>query len=108
MKAPKIAEFREKITLCRLVSTVDSELNRVETAETVQQVWANVTAKSNVDTTVASTRPELHYQFIIRKQNIVCDAIKYRGRLLMLTEPWYEIGNKYIVLKAGEIVGQAD
>lgn len=108
MKAPKIAEFREKITLCKFVSTVDSELNRVQTAVPVQQVWANVTAKSNVDITVASNRPELHYQFIIRKQAITCDAIKYRGRLLVLTKPWYEVDNKYIVLEGSEIVGQAD
>ena len=109
MKPVPIADFREKITLCKITTTVDEELNRINTIVPKKQVWANVTAKSNVDNTIAATRPELHYKFIIRKQDALqCDAVIYRGRTLMITVPYYEVDNKYIVIEAGEIVGTAD
>ena len=104
---PKISEFRNKITLCRLLKTTDSELNRTETIQPTKEVWANVTVKrSNVDTTTASTRPEIHYEIVIRKQNITCDCVIYKGKTLYLTEPWYEYENKYIIIRAGEIDGK--
>ncbi len=108
MKQPRIADFRCKVTLCRILKTVDSELNRVETVQPVQAVWACVNVRSaNVDETTASTRPELQYEIIIRKQDIDCDCVIYNGRIHHLLEPWYEFDNKYIYIKAGEIVGKA-
>ena len=105
MKAPKIAEFRDKINLCRFVSTVDAELNRIDDIQLVKTVWAVVTAKSsNVDVTTAGFRPEITYEIIIRKQAIVCDCIQWNGKLLKLVEPFYPVDNKYILLKAVEVV----
>ena len=106
MKAPKIVNFRDKITLCKIVSTVDSELNRVSQIVPVNTVWAVVEAKSsNVDDTDAGYRPEIHYEIIIRKQAITCDCIQWHGKSLQLTAPWYAIDEKYIMLKAVEVIG---
>ena len=106
MKAPKIVEFRDKITLCKLLSNVDSEMNRIQQIVPVQVVWAVVTPKSsNVETTEAGYRPEIHYEIIIRKQAIVCDCIQWNGKTLKLSEPWYPLDTKYIMLKAVETIG---
>lgn len=105
MKAPTIAEFRDKINLCRFVSTVDAELNRIDDIQIVKTTWANVTAKSsNVEQTAAGFRPEVTYEIIIRKQSIVCDCIQWQGKLLKLVEPYYVVDNKYILMKAVEVV----
>lgn len=105
MKTPKIADFHDKITLCRAVSTVDNELNRIETVEPVQDVWARVEVRNSiVDGTTAGSRPEIRYTITIRQQSIVCDYIRYKGRLLRVTAPWYPVENKYIVIEATEIV----
>lgn len=105
MKAPTIAEFRDKINLCRFVSTVDAELNRIDDIQIVKTTWANVTAKSSiVEQTAAGFRPEVTYEIIIRKQSIVCDCIQWQGKLLKLVEPYYVVDNKYIFMKAVEVV----
>lgn len=102
---PTIAQLREKVILCRLLKTTDSELNRVETISPVLEVWAEVVVKgSTIDNTTATSRPELHYEITIRKQAITCDCIKWRDKVLYLTAPYYEKDNKYIVLRAEEIV----
>lgn len=105
MKEPTIAELREKITLCRLVSTVDNELNRVETIEPVQTVWARAEVRSsNVDDTSAGTRPVIRYIFTIRNQSIQCDCVQWHGKTLYLDRPYYTLSPKYIVIEAVEIV----
>lgn len=105
MKEPTIAELRERITLCRLASTVDSELNRIETVVPVQEVWARAEVRSsNVDDTTAGTRPELRYVFTIRYQSINCDCIQWHGKTLYLDRPWYAISPRFIVIEAVEIV----
>ena len=105
IKAPTMAEMREKITLCKLVSTVDGELNRIESVVPVQEVWARVEARTtNVDVTAAGSRPEIHYIFTIRKQAIQCDCVQYKGKTLYLTKPYYDVDFKYIVIEAVEIV----
>lgn len=105
MKAPKIAEFQDKVTLCKIVNTVDSELNRIESVVPLKKVWACVTAKSSViDTTEAGNRPEIRFNIIIRKQNIECDCVQYRGKTLRLVQPWIEVDNKYILIEAVDII----
>lgn len=106
MKEPTIAELREKITLCKLTSTVDSELNRIETVTPVQTVWARAEVRSsNVDDTTAGTRPELRYIFTIRNQSIQCDCVQWHGKTLYLDRPWYALNQRYIVIEAVEIAG---
>ena len=103
---PRIADFRDKITLCRLTSTVDSELNRVYSIVPVQEVWAVVTVKSsNVDETSAGFRPEITYSIIIRRQNVVCDCIRWNNKVLKLAKPIYPLDTKYIQIEAVEING---
>ena len=105
MKDPKIADFRAKVMLCRLLKTTDNELNRVETIQPIKEVWADITVNnSNIDTTTASTRPTLKYDILIRKESVSFDCLKYQNRVLYLTEPYYEVNNKYILIKAGEII----
>ena len=106
MRTPRVADFRDRIVLCRFATTVDSELNRIETIEPVRTTWACVTAKtSNVDPTSTGTRPEIQYEILIRKQAVTFDCIQWNGRTLRLTEPWYPIENKYILIRAVDIVG---
>lgn len=106
MKSPTMADFRDKITLCRLTSTVDSELNRTYTCVPVQEVWAVVTVKSSsVEETGAGFRPEIIYSIVIRRQEIVCDCIKWNGKVLQLTKPVYPLDTKYIQIEAVEIDG---
>ena len=106
MKEPRIADFRDKITLCRLTSTVDSELNRTYNIVPVQTVWAVVTVKSSsVEETNAGFRPEITYSIVIRRQEIVCDCIMWNGKVLKLTKPVYPLDTKYIQIEAVEIDG---
>ena len=101
---PRIADFRDRITLCRLTSTVDSELNRVYSIVPVQEVWAVVTVKSsNVDETAVGFRPEITYSIVIRRQAIVCDCIMWNGKVLKLSKPVYPLDTKYIQIEAVEI-----
>lgn len=106
MKEPTISELRERITLCKITSTVDSELNRVESIVPVQTVWARAEVRSsNVDSTTAGTRPVLRYIFTIRSQSIECDCVQWHGKTLYLNGPWYSISPRYIVIEAVEIAG---
>lgn len=106
MKSPTMADFRDKITLCRLTSTVDGELNRTYSIVPVQEVWAVVTVKSsNVEETNAGFRPETIYSIVIRRQAIVCDCIKWNGKVLKLTKPCYPLDTKYIQIEAVEVNG---
>lgn len=106
MKTPvRIADFRERVTLCRLTSTVDSELNRSYSAEELKTVWAVVQVKnSTFDNTAAGFRPEVTYDIVIRAQSIECDCLKWQGKLLRLTKPWYALDTKYIAIEAVEFV----
>jgi len=103
-KAPKISDFRDKIVLCKLVSTVDDELNRIYDIKTVREVWAVASVKSsNVDETDVGFRPELQYQFIVRNQDVYpCDCVKWKGKVLYLSKPYYPLNTKYIVLECTE------
>lgn len=106
MKSPTMADFRDKITLCRLVATVDNELNRTYDCVPVQEVWAVVTVKSsNVDETSVGFRPEITYSIIIRRQNVVCDCIKWNNKVLKLVKPIYPLDTKYIQIEAVEVNG---
>ena len=103
MKAPRIADFREKITLCRLVPIVDDELNRSYDIKPVQTVWAVVDVKSStVDETASGFRPETVYNIVIRRQEIVCDCIKWHNKVLKLTKPCYPLDTRYIQIEAVE------
>lgn len=108
MNALKIADFRDRVTLLASSATVDSELNRIETVAPVKTVWANVKVKNSViDSTPAGTRPEIRYTITIRKQKLASyDHVAYKGRVLKLTAPAYEVDNKYIVFEAVETVGK--
>lgn len=107
MNALKIADFRDRVTLLASSATVDSELNRIETVAPVKTVWANVKVKNSVtDSTPSGTRPEIRYTITIRKQKLASyDHVAYKGRVLKLTAPAYEVDNKYIVFEAVETVG---
>lgn len=103
MKFPiPLSDFRTKITLLTASVTVDNELNRIIGKVPNKEVWAAVEVKSAaVDNTAAGVRPELHYKFYIRKQDIRCDFVRYKGKVLTLTAPWYVVGN-YICIEAVE------
>ena len=106
MKTPKIADFREKIKLCKLVPMVDDELNRTYNIVPVQEVWAVVDVKSsNVEQTASGFRPETTYSIIIRRQTILCDCIKWKDKVLQLTKPCYPLDTKYIAIEAVETNG---
>ena len=105
MKQINIADFREKIILLATQTTVDEELNRVETLVPTAEVWANITIKSgNFDNTEAGTKPQLRYVIYIRKQPIQCEYVRYNGKLLILTSPFYVVDNKYICIEAVAVV----
>ena len=103
MKSLQVADFREKVELLRATVTVDSELNRTESFSVANVVWAAVEVRSaSIDNTVAGHKDLLKYKFTIRKQSIECDYVRYHGKVLVLTCPWYEVDNKYIVIEAVE------
>lgn len=103
-KSPKISDFRDRITLCKFVATVDDELNRVYSIVPVREVWAVVAVKSaNVVETTAGFRPELQYEIIIRNQVINgIDCIKWKDKILNLSKPNYHLNSKYIIFEAVE------
>lgn len=102
-KAPRMSDFRDRIKLCKLISTVDGELNRIYSIEPVREVWAVASVKSsNVDETAAGFRPELQYQFIIRNQPITCDCVQWKGKTLYLSKPYYQLNPEYIILECTE------
>ena len=106
MKTPKIADFREKITLCKLVPNVDEELNRSYDIVPLKTVWAVVDVKSsNVEQVASGFRPETVYSIIIRRQTILCDCIKWQDKVLLLTKPCYPLDTKYIAIEAVETNG---
>ena len=101
----KTSDFREKIELLKYVNSIDSELNRIENLKSIKSVWANIQAESsNIDDTEAGHKDLLKYKIFIRKQAVNFDYVRYRGKLLILTGPYYEVENKYICLKCEEIV----
>lgn len=107
MKNPKIAEFRDKITLLKSVATVDDELNRIETMQKMKTVWAAAEVKSSlIETTPAGHRAVLRYTFTVRKQELDFDYLLFKGKILSLLSPYYEVGNKYIVIDAEETIGK--
>lgn len=104
MKKLKIAELHDKITLCKVVNSIDSELNRVESIVPYKSVWANVEAKTAVDdNTITGTRPEVRYKITMRKQDADCEYIVYQGKQLLVTTPCYS-DILYTYCEATEIV----
>lgn len=104
MRNLKISEFREKVTLCKANLLIDDELNRIEHIVPIKSVWSSVHVKGSVvDNTVAGIKPEITYSIIIRNQHVDFDYVRYRGKLLKLTRPYYEVDVKYIQIEAVEV-----
>lgn len=96
VKAPKIAEFRDRITLCQVQWKIDDELNRKEVLVPVAERWASVTAKtSNINATQTGTRPEIVYSVVLRKTNVDFEYAIYKGTTCALKAPKYDVDNKY-------------
>lgn len=107
----KISDFRDKITLLQTKTTIDAELNRVETLVPLKSIWAVVDVKNaGIDATPAGEKWQIKYKITVRRQAVPVDYVLYKGNVLRLTTPAYnfnnENNNKYVVLEAVEVIGK--
>lgn len=106
-KTPRIADFRDRITLLQVQWQVDDELNRKEVLVPVKTVWAAIEAKSSAfDGTQTGTRPEVVYKIFLRKIDVSFGYIQWKNKILSLKFPTYEVDNKYIYFEAVMIDGK--
>lgn len=102
--------LNRRIVLYKVNYTADEELNRAEELVYLRSVWANVEVKNAVDTiTQTGERPQIKYVFIIRYATDIIENVKkigYKEKILEVSAPIYEVGNKYLVIEAVEIYGK--
>ena len=99
-----------RIVLYKVNYTADEEMNRAEELVYLRSVWANVEVKNAVDTvTQTGERPQIKYVFTIRYAKDIIENVKkigYKDKILEVSAPIYETGNKFITVEAVEHYGK--
>lgn len=106
MKTLKIADLRERILLVNTEWKIDKELNRIEKNVPVQEVWANIEAKSsNYENTDAGTKPLIKYKVTIRKNEAEFVKVFWKDKYYEVLQPRYS-DLKYTYFEMSGIHGE--